>query len=141
MISTRLGALLRLLAALLSLSLIAAACGDDNGSSDDPDVETDEPVFLYLKVAYHRGWRATVDGNPAPVLSLSPGFSGCVVPAGTHTVAFHYMGRRGACVGAGMSLGTLAAFLLIRIGQGLHNRKREPGTDTPKSHEDTPTHT
>lgn len=65
---------------------------------------------------YFPGWKATVDGRPAPVYEAYTFLRGVVVEAGKHRIEMRY---RPASVfwGAGMScLGILAACLLARFG-------------------------
>ena len=75
------------------------------------EVTATNPCFLYLKVAFHRGWRVTIDGEPAPVVSLSPGYNACRVPAGRHSVQFRYAGRNNQLQGAIVSCCALLAFV------------------------------
>jgi hypothetical protein len=46
--------------------------------------------FLRVSGRWDRGWRATVDGRPVPVLRADAVFRGVVVPPGAHTVSFRY---------------------------------------------------
>jgi uncharacterized membrane protein YfhO len=47
-------------------------------------------THLLFKVTHHPGWRAHLDGEPAEVLRVAPGFIAAAVPAGRHTVRFAY---------------------------------------------------
>lgn len=54
------------------------------------DVVTDEDAYAMLKVTYHPGWKAWVDGQPAPVELLLPKYLGVALPAGRHHVELRY---------------------------------------------------
>jgi hypothetical protein len=46
------------------------------------------PTTFMLKVTWHPGWSATIDGAPAPVRRVSPDFLAIDVPLGEHRVRF-----------------------------------------------------
>ncbi len=52
------------------------------------------PGALLVSVAFDPGWRATVDGRPAPVDMLAPAVMGVQLGAGHHRVQFSYHGYR-----------------------------------------------
>ena len=45
---------------------------------------------MILKVTYHPYWRATVDGVPAAVTRVFPGFMAIRLDPGKHQVSFEY---------------------------------------------------
>jgi hypothetical protein len=73
------------------------------------DVELTRPAAVVRRAGYHAGLRATVDGQPAQVFPVTPGFAAVQVPAGSHIVQFRYEpARRWPWAFAG-----LAAFALV----------------------------
>lgn len=46
--------------------------------------------WLYYSDAWHPGWKATVDGKPAPVVKTRDGFKAVAVPAGPSTVQWDF---------------------------------------------------
>jgi hypothetical protein len=61
------------------------------------------PGLVVLADTYARGWRATVDGRPAPLLATNHLFRGVPTPAGAHVVRFEYR-PRGLAIGAALTL-------------------------------------
>lgn len=54
------------------------------------DAEIATPGFLVLNDIHERGWGATVDGVPAPILRANRLFRAVAIPAGRHEVVFRY---------------------------------------------------
>jgi len=52
--------------------------------------ELARPAFAFVKMTYHPDLEATVDGEPAPVVHVTPGFAAVPVPAGRHQVEVTY---------------------------------------------------
>jgi hypothetical protein len=52
--------------------------------------ESDGPGWLLVRSTHARGWRATVDGEPAPVLRADGRHRAVAIPSGRHTVTFRY---------------------------------------------------
>jgi uncharacterized membrane protein YfhO len=63
-----------------------------------------------LAESFHPGWRARVDAEPCEVVRVYGDFMGCVVPAGTHRVAFDFE-PRSLRVGIALSLLGLVALM------------------------------
>ena len=53
-------------------------------------VTSSGPAFVVLRENYHPGWKAVVDGNPAPVYRADYLFFGVPVSPGSHTVVFEF---------------------------------------------------
>src|SRR5690606_39694597 len=53
-------------------------------------VTADRPALLVISENYFPAWRATVDGEPAPVVRADFTFRAVPVPAGTHEVRLEY---------------------------------------------------
>ncbi|MEA2573395.1 MAG: hypothetical protein QOH93_693 [Chloroflexia bacterium] len=65
---------------------------------DDPErteVEATlpKPGWLVLSDNYAPGWEAEIDGSPTPILRGNVAFRAVALPAGRHTVSFHYSPR------------------------------------------------
>lgn len=46
--------------------------------------------LLVFAERFHRGWKATVDGEPVEIVRVYGDFQGCVVEPGTHQVSIHF---------------------------------------------------
>ncbi len=76
-------------------------------------VATETPGVLVISEWARRGWRATIDGEPAPLLEANGGLLAVAVPAGEHDVEVSYRApdiRPGAAI---TLLSLLAAALII----------------------------
>jgi hypothetical protein len=63
--------------------------------SDSPrrlvwEVGSDREGFLVVTDAYYPGWRAWIDGEPAPIFRANVAFRAVVIPPGEHRVEFRY---------------------------------------------------
>ncbi len=77
---------------------------------------TDAPGYLVLTDGYDPGWRATVNGAPAPILIANHAFRAVPLPTGVHEVIFEYR-PRSFTLGAALSLAALGLWLLALIWQ------------------------
>jgi hypothetical protein len=82
-------------------------------------IETDATAagILVVSDAWYPGWRATLDGQPAPLLRADYALRGVAVPAGHHTVTMHFASmptRHGLAVSLA---GLLALVVLGFIGR------------------------
>ena len=55
-------------------------------------VHLSRPAVVMLSASFDPGWRVTVDGESRPTQMLAPAVVGVAVAAGTHRVAFTYVG-------------------------------------------------
>jgi hypothetical protein len=85
---------------------------------DDTTVEVEAvlaaPGLLVLADSYAGGWRARVDGEPAPILPTNHLFRGVPVPAGRHRVRFEYR-PWSLRIGAAMSLAGVAGLVALAL--------------------------
>jgi hypothetical protein len=68
---------------------------------------------VVLSASYDPGWRATVDGHPAPTVMVAPALVGVDVGPGVHSVTFRYGGY-----GSYVPLFVLALVVLAALGVG-----------------------
>jgi len=76
-------------------------------------ISTQAPAtnLLVTNQSWHRGWRATIDGNPAVTERVYGDFLGCVVPAGAHQLRLKFQ-PASLRYGAWVSAAGLACFVL-----------------------------
>jgi hypothetical protein len=70
---------------------------------------SDRAALLVLADNYYDGWKATVDGDEAPVVLANSTLRGVAVPAGTHAVVFRYAPAR---LYRGLAISLATALLL-----------------------------
>jgi len=74
------------------------------------------PGLVVLADTFYPGWRATVDGAPAPIVATNHLFRGVAAPAGRHRVRFEYR-PASLPIGVVASLaGTVVLVVLLRRG-------------------------
>jgi len=84
-------------------------------------VETDVPALLVLSDTYYPGWRATLDGEPAPIYRADAVFRGVLVPAGRHRVEMRFWPRN---LGVGLGIAGGGVMLgLVAAGVGRRGRR------------------
>ncbi len=81
---------------------------------------SDVDGYLILADTWYPGWRAAIDGQPAPVLRANSTFRAVAFPAGEHTVEFRYE-PDSFRAGAWMSLACAA---IVVAGLALASRRR-----------------
>ena len=54
------------------------------------EVHARRPGYLVLNDAYHPWWRATIDGEQAPIMKANLLFRSVSVPEGTHRIRFEF---------------------------------------------------
>ena len=72
------------------------------------ETETAKGAFLVLTEAYFPGWKAEIDGRPAPILRANHVVQAVRLPPGNHTVRFTY---RSTFLNAGLVLSALVVAL------------------------------
>ncbi|QDV37853.1 YfhO family protein [Tautonia plasticadhaerens] len=78
--------------------------------------------------AFHPGWTAAVDGEPATVSRADSDFMACPIPPGRHSVAFRFRPssfRLGAAA-SGVGLALVVAVVLAPSGHSFAVRRRTP---------------
>ena len=81
-------------------------------------VERDRPGLLVIAQNHFPGWRATVNGNAAPLWKANYAFTSVFVPAGSSMVELRYS-PRSLYLGAALSLLTLALMVFAYRGAGV----------------------
>ena len=86
--------------------------------------------LLVLTQAFFPGWRATLDGQPVPLVRVNYLFQGVYVPPGTHTIELLYQ-PRSVAVGLLVSLLALAAAAMLYAYGRLPTLPSGQGTRPP----------
>jgi hypothetical protein len=121
----------RVLAPVRRAGAAAAPPGRVRGWRRRPDglevaLECRTPALLVLAESFHPGWRARVDGRPAPVLRADYVGMGVVVPAGARRVELRFAPP---AVGWSRWVSLVAAVLLLAVAAaGLWQRRRSSAT-------------
>jgi hypothetical protein len=76
------------------------------------DVTSDTPALLIVSEAFHPGWAARVNGQPAPVLEADAYVQAVPVPSGSSRVSLDY---RPASLIAGLVISSLAMIACARL--------------------------
>ncbi len=79
--------------------------------------------FLVTSDAFYPGWRASVDGQEAPLYRADYAIRGVMLPPGQHTVSFDYNPRRFYLGAAISGLALLALGVLAWIGRAPRSNK------------------
>ena len=108
----------------------AVAARADEVTANHRRYEVDAPAagLLIVSETLAPGWRATLDGAPAPLHAADGSFQAVAVPAGRHVVEVRYL-PVSAVAGAAVSL-LCAALLAVAGGVALAGRlrrRRQPG--------------
>lgn len=57
-------------------------------------VRLDDPGLILFRMTFHPNWKATLDGDVADTVMLSPGYVGIRAPAGEHALEMAYLAPR-----------------------------------------------
>jgi hypothetical protein len=92
----------------------------------DIDVNTPGAAIVRLADQWYPDWKATVDGRPAEILRADYALRAVIVPAGRHTLAFHFVS---ASFARGLALSLVSAVLaLALIAMGAWRGRRSAPT-------------
>jgi hypothetical protein len=83
----------------------------------DIEAEAAGPSLVVIAQTYYHNWRASVDGQPAPLLRANLALQAVQIPAGKHHIQLFYQDRAfelGAAVSGLAWLGSLSALLFLR---------------------------
>ncbi len=83
---------------------------------DALEIEIDSPAegYLFLSDPFYPGWRAELDGKPAPILRANYAFRSVAVPAGVHQVTMTFQ-PVSWYAGLGISALTLLILLVLMV--------------------------
>ncbi|MFA5786397.1 MAG: YfhO family protein [Actinomycetota bacterium] len=99
------------------------------------DISAQAPTLVVVGESYFPGWKATLDGSPAPVVEADGAFLGVAVPAGQHRLELAYVRPMASLIGrivTYLSLLAVAALLVVgALGRSRRFRRRLQGSGTP----------
>jgi hypothetical protein len=93
----------------------------ESSGEERVEVEANASGYLVVRGSYARGWRARVDGVPAPVLRANGKHRAVAIPAGKHEVVLRYVAP-GFAAGVAVSLVSLVAAALLWRAAGREAR-------------------
>jgi uncharacterized membrane protein YfhO len=88
---------------------------DDGRMAATVDMHT--PGVAVFSASFDPGWKAKVDGRPAPVFAVAPALVATRLPAGRHTIAFQYAGFSGYAWLFALSALSLMAFAVTDLAR------------------------
>jgi hypothetical protein len=95
------------------------------------EVSAPTPSILEVGEHYDRGWRARVDGKPAPTLAVDGAILGAVVPAGRHSVELRFR-PAGFLEGIAVALAALLFLIVTKFVSLLPNSVASRPRSPPK---------
>jgi hypothetical protein len=97
-------------------------------ASLDLAVTVPNTSFLVLSESYYPGWRAWLDGKPAPIYRADIAFRGVVVPAGAHCLRMQF---RPVILLVSLAISLSAGVVLIALVFRGRTKERHYVRDTP----------
>ena len=79
---------------------------------------------VFSEMYYSNGWKATIDGNEAPILRVDYTLRGLAIPAGTHTIEFRFEPEV-IQKGGTLALASSIALILLLVGTIFYGIKRK----------------
>ena len=76
------------------------------------EADTDRDTLLVLNEHWDPGWKALLDGKPAPVTKVDTVLMGTPLPQGKHRVEFHYHPRR---LGVGQAISAVSLAIWVAL--------------------------
>ena len=97
------------------------------------EATTSQQGLLILGDQYHPGWRASVDGQPTPILRANHTLRGVILPPGAHRVTFEFAptSLKAGMWLSGIGLALLAVLALFGKSQEIATEGPAPGATTP----------
>lgn len=93
--------------------MVTATLAVDRPEHVELRVTAPAPGITVLSDTFARGWRAEIDGKPAPILRVNGLFRGVETPAGEHTIVFQYVPVE---FYAGLAISMITAALMALFG-------------------------
>jgi len=91
---------------------VSETAGTDAPSLIEIETESAAPPVVVIAQNFYPSWRATVNGQPAPVLRANHAFQAIPIPAGKSIIRLDYVDWPFR-IGAGVSLFTLLGCLVF----------------------------
>jgi hypothetical protein len=89
----------------------------------DFNVSASKPGWLFVADTWYPGWRAWIDGQPAPILRADYLFQALTLEAGSHTITLQYRPET-FYIGGLLSILVLVALIGYRIVDVQHKTKK-----------------
>jgi uncharacterized membrane protein YfhO len=99
------------------------------------EATTSQQGLLVLSDQYHTGWRASVDGEPTPILRANHTLRRVILPPGAHRITFEFAPtslKTGMWL-SGIGLALLAVLMIFGKRQETATEGPAPGATTPVS--------
>ncbi len=90
------------------------------------NVQSDQ-LAIFSEIYYEHGWKAYIDGQPAPHFRADWTLRGMVIPAGKHEIAFKFIPEKyyRAVSIASIGSGIILLLLLLAVGLSIKNMKNK----------------